>query len=346
MIESRSEKSFEEAMGMTGGTKVISVAITGAAGQIGYSLIPMLLQREVFGRGVKVRLKLLEIPQSVSNLKGLVMELEDSGFGTIDSIEVGSDPNVIFQDIDWAILVGAVARHPGMERKDLLETNARIFYEQGRALDQVAKKNVKVLVVGNPANTNCLITLRNAPSIPVGNFFALTRLDQNRAQFQLANKAGRHLDEVKNVIVWGNHSTTQVPDFTQATIGGEGVEAFIDRDWLEGEFFQSVAERGGAVLKARKRSSALSAAWAITDCVEDLIRPNGVFSAGMYTRGNRFGWDEDLVFSMPLRSVERDGKLVQEVVDMGEFDPFIAEKIRASEEELVEERKAVFEYLK
>ncbi|NGX50617.1 MAG: malate dehydrogenase [Chlamydiae bacterium] len=321
------------------------IAVTGGGGQIAYSLLFRIASGELFGRDEAIALNILEVPEAVERLKGVVMELEDCGFPHLKEIRIGSDPEEIFEDVNVAILVGAKPRGPGMERKDLLTDNGKIFVTQGAALNKVASKEVVVFVVGNPCNTNCLIAMHNAPDIPRDQFYAMTRLDQNRAQFQLAKKADVSIDQINNMIIWGNHSATQVPDFLNAKIAGERVtDQITDRAWLEGEFMEMVQKRGAAVIAARGRSSAASAANAILEGVEALYKPSQQpFSSGVLSDGNPYGIKEGVVFSFPC-IMTTPGKV--KISEGFEWDSFLKEKIAATERELLEERDAVKHLLK
>ncbi|KAH7351750.1 hypothetical protein KP509_19G013200 [Ceratopteris richardii] len=270
------------------------------------------------------------------------MELEDSLYPLLRELNLGIDSYEVFRDADWALLIGAKPRGPGMERADLLDINGKIFAEQGKALNAVASENVKVLVVGNPCNTNALICMKNAPRIPKKNFHALTRLDENRAKCQLALKAGVFYDNVSNVTIWGNHSTTQVPDFVNAKIHGKPVtEVIKDKKWLEEEFTETVQKRGGALIKKWGRSSAASTAVSIADAMKSLVTPTREgdwFSSAVYTEGNPYGIDNDLIFSMPCRS-KGDGDY--EIVPDLQINEWLATRIKKSEEELISERSCV-----
>lgn len=315
------------------------IAVTGGGGQIAYSLLFRIASGELFGKEEPIALHILEVPEHVESLKGVVMELEDCGFPHLKEVKIGSDPEEIFGDVDVAILVGSKPRGPGMERKDLLTENGKIFVGQGKALNKAAKKDALVFVVGNPCNTNCLIAMHNAPDLPQENFHAMTRLDQNRAQYQLAKKSGASIDAVENVIIWGNHSATQVPDFVNATIDGKKVtDAITERKWLEGEFFETVQKRGAAVIAARGKSSAASAANAILDGIHSLYREGPSFSSCICSDGNPYGMQEGLIFSFPCK-MSSPGKV--EIVKGFEIDPFLKEKLEATEKELLEERDAV-----
>jgi len=316
------------------------IAITGGGGQIAYSLLFRIASGELFGKDEPIALHILEIEQAVESLKGVVMELEDCGFSHLKEVKIGSDPEEIFGDVDVAILVGAKPRGPGMERKDLLTENGKIFVGQGEALNNAASKDVLVFVVGNPCNTNCLIAMHNAPDIPREQFYAMTRLDQNRAQFQLAKKAGVDIKQVEDVIIWGNHSATQVPDFVNAKINGKkATDVITDRAWLEGEFMETVQKRGGAIISARGKSSAASAANAILDGIGALYqRSDQPFSSCIISDGNPYGIQAGLIFSFPC-ALTAPGKV--KIVEGYEWDPFMKEKIAATEKELLEERDAV-----
>jgi malate dehydrogenase len=315
------------------------IAVTGGGGQIAYSLLFRIASGELFGKDEPIALHILEVADHVEGLKGVVMELEDCGFPHLKEVKIGSDPEELFGEIDIAILVGAKPRGPGMERKDLLTENGEIFVRQGKALNRSAKKDALIFVVGNPCNTNCLITMQNAPDIPRENFHAMTRLDQNRARYQLAKRGGAPLGAVENVIIWGNHSATQVPDFVNATIHGKKVADVIsDRSWLEGEFIETVQKRGAAVIAARGKSSAASAANAILDGVHALYHKGPVFSSCICSDKNPYGISEGLIFSFPCK-MTRPGQV--EIVKGYEIDPFLKKKLAATEKELLEERDAV-----
>ena len=321
------------------------IAVTGGGGQIAYSLLFRIASGELFGKEEPIVLHILELPQAVESLKGVVMELEDCGFPNLKEVKIGSDPEEIFGDVNIAILVGAKPRGPGMERKDLLTDNGKIFVEQGHALNNVAAKDVLVFVIGNPCNTNCLIAMHHAPDIPRERFHAMTRLDQNRAQVQLAKKAKVDIDAVENMIVWGNHSATQVPDFANAKINGKkATDVITDRSWLEGEFMQTVQKRGAAIIAVRGKSSAASAANAVLDGIGSLYhKSNQVFSSCIVSDGNPYGIQEGLIFSFPCVMTPPGAVKIAEGF---EWDPFIKEKIAATEKELLDERDAVKHLLK
>ena len=314
------------------------IAVTGGAGQIAYNLLFRIASGEMLGLDQPVALHILEIPQALGALEGVVMELQDCAFPLLEEVVIGSDPHKVFEAIDLALLVGAKPRGPGMERKDLLQENAKIFVAQGKALNAVANQDVRVLVVGNPCNTNALICQKNAPDLPTEHFYAMTRLDENRAATQLALKAGVPVRDVTNVTIWGNHSSTQVPDFVNAKIGGKPATDVIgDRKWLEGEFLTTVQKRGAAIIKARGKSSAASAANAAIDAVQSLYNPTEWCSMGVYSYGNPYGIDNDLIFSFPCRS---DGEGNLEIIADVPWDDFLREKMAATEAELKEEREA------
>ncbi|MDR3228493.1 MAG: malate dehydrogenase [Puniceicoccales bacterium] len=323
----------------------IRVAVTGAAGNIGYSLVFRIAAGEVFGPDQPVALNLIEIPQGMEKLQGVVMELQDSAFPLLKDIVATDDLNTGFKDANWALLVGSVPRKDGMERKDLLGINGKIFTGQGRAIAANAAKNVRVLVVGNPCNTNALIALRHATGIPEDRFFAMTRLDENRAKAQLAAKAGVHVSEVKNVTIFGNHSSTQFPDFYNAQIKGKPLSDFItDEAWLQGEFIETVQKRGAAIIKARGSSSAASAANAAVETVRLLAHRSPAdewFSVGVVSTGE-YGTTPGLVTGLPIRSTGRGTWRVVEGLSIPEF---ARAKIDASIKELTEERDTAAEAL-
>lgn len=318
----------------------VRVAVTGAAGQIGSFLCNFIAQGRMFGPYTKVILQLIELPAAEKVLKGLVMELKDGAYSNIADIIPTTDPMVGFKDIDVAVLVGARPRGPGMERSDLLQANAKIFQAQGAALDAVAKKTVKVCVVGNPANTNALIASHYAPSIPKQNFSALTRLDQSRAVSQLADKTGAQCDEVDNVIIWGNHSATQYPDTFHATIRGQPARQVVNDDaWLDGPFLSKVQKRGAEIISVMGKSSAASAAAAACDHVHDLWfgTPEGKWcNMGVISDGNSYGAPAGIMYSFPLR-IAPGGQW--EIVNGLPINDFSRVKMDKTGKELVDERK-------
>jgi len=325
--------------------KTLKVAVTGAAGQIGYAMLFRLASGEIFGREKAVELRLLELEQALPALEGVKMELEDCAFPLLDNIVTTSDADHAFKGIDWALLVGSVPRKAGMERNDLLKVNGGIFVGQGKAINQNAGSNVRIVVVGNPCNTNCLIAMNNAPDIPRERWFAMTALDENRAKSQLAWKAGAPVRDVTNMTIWGNHSATQYPDFTNALIKGMPASQVIkDEEWLKSDFIKTVQQRGAGIIKARGASSAASAANAALDTITRVITPTGKgdwFSAAIPSDGS-YGVTQGLIFSYPLRS---SGNGDYEVVQGIELDEFSQQKIQATKEELEMEREAVKEML-
>lgn len=317
----------------------VRVTVTGAAGQIGYALLFRIASGAMLGNDQPVILQLLDITPSMEALKGVAMELDDCAFPLLADIICTDDPMIGFKDSDYALLVGARPRGPGMERKDLLEANAAIFSVQGKAIDAVASKDIKVLVVGNPANTNALITQRNAPSIPATNFTAMTRLDHNRAMTQIAQKTGKTVNDVKQMTIWGNHSATQYPDLFNAKVNGEKAIDMVDMDWYESDFIPTVQQRGAAIIKARGASSAASAAnaaidhmrsWALGTEGDDWV------SMGVYSDGS-YGIEKGLIYSFPCRCKNGAWEIVQGV-EVGEFSQA---KMKATEAELAEERDGV-----
>lgn len=325
---------------------VKKVAVTGGAGQIAYSALFRIAAGEMLGEDQPIELRILEVPEAQEALSGVVMELQDCADPLLKNIHISSDPFEVFDGVDIALLIGAKPRGPGMERKDLLAENAKIFIEQGKALNEKADPGAIIFVVGNPCNTNALITLHHAPKIDKSRFFSMTRLDQNRAKAQLALRANTAVDQVKNMIIWGNHSSTQVPDFTHATIDGKPVEEVIqDRKWLEEEFFDTVQKRGGSVIAARGKSSAASAAHAAIMSIRSLVEPTPEgewFSVGLYSNGNPYHIESNLIFSFPCRS-RGDGNV--EIIPDLEWDDFLKAKIALSEQELLEERHTIKDLL-
>ena len=325
--------------------KTVKVAVTGAAGQIGYAMLFRLASGAVFGRDTTVELRLLELEQALPALEGVKMELDDCAFPLLENIVTTSDADHAFKGVDWALLVGSVPRKAGMERNDLLKVNGGIFVGQGKAINLNAGSNVRIVVVGNPCNTNCLIAMNNAPDIPRERWFAMTALDENRAKSQLAWKAGVAVRDVTNMTIWGNHSATQYPDFTNALIKGMPASQVIkDEEWLKGDFIKTVQQRGAGIIKARGASSAASAANAALDTITRVITPTGKgdwFSAAIPSDGS-YGVTQGLIFSYPLRS---SGNGDYEVVQGIELDEFSQQKIQATREELEMEREAVKEML-
>ena len=317
----------------------VRVTVTGAAGQISYGLLFRIASGAMLGEDQPIILQLLEITPAMDSLKGVAMELDDCAFPLLENIVCTDDANVAFKDTDYALLVGARPRGPGMERKDLLEANAAIFSAQGKAINAVASRGIKVLVVGNPANTNALIAQRNAPDIDPRNFTAMTRLDHNRAMTQLAQKTGNAVTAVTHMTIWGNHSATQYPDLFHAKVNGEAATTLIDQAWYKETFIPEVQQRGAAIIAARGASSAASAAnaainhmrtWALGSAAKDWV------SMGIYSDGS-YGIAEGLIYSFPVTCSNGDWTIVQGL----EIDAFSQEKMDATEKELTEERDAV-----
>ncbi len=319
--------------------KPVRVAITGAAGQIGYQLLFRIAAGDMLGPDQPVILQLLEIPPAMDAVKGVVMELEDCAFPLLHGVVATDQAEVAFKDADYALLVGARPRGPGMERKDLLEANAAIFSAQGQAINDHASRDIKVLVVGNPANTNALIAQQNAPDIDPGQFTAMTRLDHNRALAQLAAKTGSHTTDVQRMIIWGNHSSTQYPDISHALVKGQPALELVDRDWYVNEFIPTVQQRGAAIIKARGASSAASAASAAIDHMRTwtLGTPEQDWVSMAVPSDGSYGIEPGIVFSYPVTC--RDGKY--EIVQDLTIDEFSRERLKETEKELREERAAV-----
>ena len=321
-----------------------TVSVTGAAGQIGYSLLFRIASGAMFGPDQKVNLNLIEIEPAMGALEGVCMELDDCAFPLLNNINATSDLDKGFSNSNWALLVGSVPRKAGMERGDLLGINGKIFTGQGQAINNNAASDVRVLVVGNPCNTNCLIAMNNAPDVPNDRWHAMTRLDENRAKTQLAQKAGVHVSNVSNTTIWGNHSATQYPDFYNAQINGKSAAEVIgDESWLKETFIPVVQKRGAAIIEARGSSSAASAANAIVDNVKHLteITPEGDWHSVCVCSDGSYGVDEGLIASFPVRS---DGSL-WEIVQGVELNEFSKEKISLSVNELNEEKEAVKDLL-
>ncbi len=320
-------------------TQAVRVTVTGAAGQIGYALLFRIASGAMLGEDQPVILQMLDIAPAMDALDGVKMELEDCAFPLLEGIVCTDDPDVGFKDADYALLVGARPRGPGMERKDLLEANAAIFSVQGKAINEHASKDIKVLVVGNPANTNALITQRNAPDIDPRNFTAMMRLDHNRAKTQIAQKTGTSVNAVSNMTVWGNHSATQYPDLFNTKVNGEAAISLVEQDWYENEFIPTVQQRGAAIIKARGASSAASAAnaaighmrnWALGTQGDDWV------SMGVYSDGS-YGVTEGLIYSFPCRCSNGQWSIVQGL-EVGDFSQA---RMDATQQELTEERDAV-----
>ncbi len=321
-------------------TKRVKVAITGAAGQIGYALLFRIASGQMFGQDTEVELQLLELEVALPALKGVAMELDDCAFPLLKKVTYTSDLNKAMAGVNWALLVGSVPRKAGMERSDLLKINGGVFTAQGKAINDYAAKDVRVFVVGNPCNTNCLIAMNNAPDVPNDRFFAMTMLDENRAKMQLAKKANVDVTAVNNMIIWGNHSATQYPDFMNAKIDGNAVSNVIhDQAWLENEFIETVQKRGAAVIAARGASSAASAANAIVDGVHHLThdtKAGETYSMCLCSQGE-YDVDAGLIFSYPCRTENGVVKVVANVEHSG----FSQEKLNLTHQELQHERDLV-----
>ncbi len=322
----------------------VKVAVTGAAGQIGYALLPRIASGAMFGPDRPVILQLIEVPveKAMQALEGVAMELDDCAFPLLRGLVLTDDPKIGFKDADWCLLVGAKPRGPGMERADLLKDNGKIFTAQGRVIDDVAGDDARIVVVGNPANTNCMIAASQAKRLAPDRFSAMVRLDQNRAQTQLAKKAGVHLTEVKDIFIYGNHSPTMFPSFAHATISGTPVPKVIkDEAWLQGPFCETVGKRGAAIIAARGSSSAASAASALIDHVRDLTTSGSIHSIAVKSNGH-YGFDPEVWAGLPVRTTA-PGSF--EVIKSYEMDEFAKSKIATTNKELTDERAMVAELL-
>lgn len=323
----------------------IRVAVTGGAGQIAYSLLFRIGNGEVFGPDQPVILQVLEVPQAMQALEGVVMELDDSAQTLVHGIEAFDDANKAFAGANWAILVGGRPRTADMQRADLIAANGAIFVDQGKAINNNAADDIRVVVVANPCNTNALVAKSNAPDVPANRWFAMTRLDENRAKAQIAKRAGVNFSDVTNVGIWGNHSAAQFPNFEHTLVKGKpALEVLPEREWFEGEFMVVNQQRGKAIIDARGKSSAASAANAALDTVRSLITPTAEgdwFSAAVYSEGNNYGVAQDLIFGFPLRSDGKDWSIVEGL----EISDYARGKIQANETELYEERDAVKDLL-
>jgi len=317
----------------------VRVTITGAAGQIGYQLAFRIASGQMLGADQPVILQLLEIPPALPALQGVVMELDDCAFSTLAGIVATDDPNAAFKDSDYALLVGARPRGPGMERKDLLEANAAIFSVQGKAINDHASRDIRVLVVGNPANTNALIASSNAPDIDAANFTAMTRLDHNRAMAQLAAKTSSHVNDIRCMTIWGNHSATQYPDVNHASVNGESAVAQVEQSWLADEFIPVVQQRGAAIIKARGASSAASAASAAIDHMHDwaLGTPEDDWVSMAIPADGSYGIEPGIIYSYPVRCSGGNYEIVQGL----SIDDVSRGRMDATETELREERAAI-----
>lgn len=324
----------------------VTVAVTGAGGQVAYSLLFRIANGEVFGMDTPVNLTLKEVPEFVGTLEGVKMELDDCAFPLLRKVTVTDSDAEAFRGANWALLVGAAPRKPGQERKDLLTMNATSFIDQGAAINKTAAEDIRVVVVGNPCNTNCLIAMSHAPDVPRDRFSALTRLDQNRGMAQLAMKSGRPLTSVTNLAIWGNHSATQFPDFEHALIDGRpATEIIDDRQWLENQFVETVQKRGAAILAARGKSSAASAANAVLDHVRSAVNKtpgDDWVSAAILSNGNPYGAPDGLIFSFPVRS---DGKGNYAIVEGLDISDYARGRLNVTADELLSERADVSELL-
>ncbi len=323
--------------------KPVTVTITGAAGQIGYALAFRVASGQMLGADQPVNLHLLEITPALGALNGVVMELADCAFPTLNRIVPTDDARVAFRDCDVALLVGARPRGPGMERKDLLLANAQIFSAQGKAMNEVASRDIRVLVVGNPANTNALIAASNAPDLPRANFTAMMRLDHNRAKSQLAEKTGAHVNDIRRMIVWGNHSATQYPDLSQCVVAGKAAKSLVDDAWYREYFIPTVQQRGAAIIKARGASSAASAASAAIDHIHDWVlgTPDGDWVSMAIPSDGSYGIAEGVIYSYPVTCSGGRYSIVQGLP----IDAFSRERMDATHRELLEERDGVKDLL-
>ncbi len=318
--------------------KTLKIAVTGAAGQISYSLLFRIASGEVFGKEYKVQLNLLEVPAVLKASEGVAMELADCAFESLAGVNCFDDPKKAFEGAHWALMVGAQPRGPGMERSDLIKENGPIFTKQGEALNK-ADSNVKIVVVGNPCNTNCLIALHNCRDIPTANFTAMTALDENRAKGVLAAKAGVSVADLKHVIVWGNHSNTMYPDYENALISNKAVPSVIqDQKWLQNDFLKKVQQRGAEIINARGKSSAASAASACIDHIQRLLTPGAVFSCCVYSDGSFYEIPKGLICSVPVRATGNGAYEIEQGLNLSAF---AKEKIKLSVQELLQERELV-----
>jgi malate dehydrogenase len=317
----------------------VRVAVTGAAGQIGYALLFRIASGQLLGQGQPVILQLLEVTPALPALQGVVMELEDCAFSTLAGVETSDDANVAFKDADYAFLVGAKPRGPGMERSDLLQGNAAIFNVQGKAMNDHASRDVKVIVVGNPANTNALITMKNAPDLNPRNFTAMTRLDHNRALAQLAAKTNSSTNDIRNLCIWGNHSTTQYPDISNTTVAGKAALEIVERDWYQNDYIPRVAKRGAEIIAARGASSAASAANAALEHMRDWVQGSaeGDWVSMAVPSDGSYDIPEDLVYSFPVTCSNGDYEIVQGL----DIDDFSRSMMTTTQQELEEERDMV-----
>jgi len=324
-------------------TQAARVVITGAAGQIGYQLAFRIASGQLLGTNQPVILQLLEIPPALNALKGVVMELEDCAFPALKAVVATDKPEEAFRDADYALLVGARPRGPGMERADLLKENAKIFSVQGKAMNEHASRGIRVLVVGNPANTNALIAQRNAPDLNPANFTAMTRLDHNRALAQLAAKTGTHVTQIKRMTIWGNHSSTQYPDISQAVVNDRAARDLVSQEWLASDFIPTVQQRGAAIIKARGLSSAASAASAAIDHVRDwaLGTPGDDWVSMAVPADGSYGIKDGVIYSFPCRCAKGKYEIVQGLP----ISEFSRARMDATDKELREERDAIADLL-
>ncbi len=317
----------------------VRVAVTGAAGQIGYAMLFRIARGDFLGADQPVILHLLEVPMAMDAVRGVQMELDDCAFPLLHDIFISSDADLAFRDVDYAFLVGAKPRGPGMERKDLIMDNGKIFSPQGKAINEYASREIKVLVVGNPANTNCLIAMSHAPDINPRQFTSMTRLDHNRASSQLAQKCDLSVNDIRHIAVWGNHSSTQYPDITHATVRGQSALELVDEDWLKNYFIPTVQQRGAAIIQTRGSSSAASAASAALDHMRDwaLGSPTQDWCSMAIPSDGSYGISEDLIYSFPVICENGDYQIKQGL----DISDFSQERIKISEQELIEEREAI-----
>ncbi|EIJ43987.1 malate dehydrogenase [Beggiatoa alba B18LD] len=322
--------------------KPVRVAVTGGAGQISYSLVFSIASGQLLGPDQPIILQLLEMPVAMEALKGVAMELDDCAFPLLHDIVTTDDVKTAFTDIEYALLVGAKPRGPGMERNDLLRDNGKIFTTQGKALNDYANRNVKVLVVGNPANTNAYIAMRSAPDLNPKNFTAMTRLDHNRALSQLSAKTGTKVTDIKKMVIWGNHSSTQYPDITNTTVAGKAAKSLVDQNWIVNDFIPTVQQRGAAIIKARGKSSAASAANAAVDHIRDwALGSNGEWVSMAVPSDGSYGIPEGLIYSFPITTANGEYSIVQGL----EIDEFSRDRMIKTQNELEEERSAIADLL-
>ncbi len=317
--------------------KPVRVAISGGAGQIAYSLIFRVASGEMLGPDQPIILQMLEVPAALEALKGVVMEVDDCAYPLLQDITMTDDPNVAFSEVNYALLIGAAPRGPGMERSDLLKSNGEIFKVQGKALNDHASRDVKVLVVGNPANTNAYITMQSAPDLKPKQFTSMTRLDHNRAISQLAIKTGSNVTDIKKMVVWGNHSATQYPDLSHATVNGQPAKSLVDQDWIINDFIPSVQQRGSAIIKARGKSSAASAAFAILSHVRDWVMGTDEWVSVVVPSDGSYDIPEGLMYSFPVTIKNGNISIVQGL----EIDDFNRTRLLETQRELEQERDAI-----